>query len=78
MTMRIRHAALVLTATTLLTAALPTALAGSGAQASLSPMSLPTWAHDSISGAGPHNGVRLRLVAWPKQSALGKSASARR
>lgn len=41
----------------------PTALATSHA---LSPRSLPADAHGSITGAGPHNGVPLVLVAWPK------------
>jgi hypothetical protein len=37
---------------------------------SSSPRSLPTWAHGTITGAGPHSGVRLMLVAWPQSSKL--------
>jgi hypothetical protein len=67
MTTRSRRPGPILIAASLMTAALPiTAAAGSSAQASLSPRSLPAYAHGSISGAGPHSGVRLDLVAWPK------------
>jgi hypothetical protein len=67
MTTRKRRPGPILIAAALLTAALPiTAATGSSAQGSPSPRSLPTWAHGSITGAGPHNGVRLVLVAWPK------------
>lgn len=44
-----------------------TALAAKNAHASSSsPGSLPAYAHGSITGAGPHSGIRLVLVAWPK------------
>jgi hypothetical protein len=67
MTIRRRRPGPFFIAATLLTAALPTAAAAvSSAHASSSPRSLPTWAHGSITGAGPHNGVRLELVVWPK------------
>lgn len=67
MTIRRRRPGPIFLAAILLTAVLPVTAAavGSSAQASLSPRSLPTWAHGSITGAGPHNGVRLVLVAWP-------------
>jgi hypothetical protein len=55
-----------LLAVALLVAALPITAAAGSARAASSPTSLPTWAHGSVTGAGPHNGVRLELVAWPK------------
>lgn len=74
MTIRNRRPGPILVAAALLTAALPTvAAAASSAQPSKSPTSLPTWAHGSITGAGPHSGVRLMLVAWPSGSALAKA-----
>lgn len=67
MNIRTRRLVISLPVAVLLTAALATAaVAASSAHASSSPRSLPTWAHGSITGAGPHNGVRLVLVAWPK------------
>ncbi len=33
---------------------------------------LPAYAHGTITGAGPHNGVHLMLIAWPRQSVMGK------
>src|SRR6185437_13627093 len=66
MTIRARRLALNLPVAVLLTAGVASAaVAASSAQASSSPRSLPTWAHGSITGAGPHNGVRLVLVVWP-------------
>ncbi|HWF79153.1 MAG TPA: hypothetical protein VN695_01140, partial [Streptosporangiaceae bacterium] len=74
MTIRKRRPGPILLAAALLTAALPTAAAtASSLQASKSPSSLPTWAHGSITGAGPHSGVRLLLVEWPSGSALAKA-----
>ncbi len=35
-------------------------------------MMLPAYAHGTITGAGPHSGVRLMLIAWPRQSVMGK------
>lgn len=72
MRIRTRRLAVNLPVAVLLSAPLITAAVGNGAQASSSPRSLPTWAHGSITGAGPHNGVRLVLVAWPSQSAMAK------
>lgn len=66
--MHARRLALNVPVAVLLTAALATAAAAaSSAHASSSPRALPTWAHGSITGAGPHNGVRLDLVVWPKK-----------
>jgi hypothetical protein len=74
LTIRKRRPGPILLAAALLTAALPTAAAtASSLQASKSPSSLPTWAHGSITGAGPHSGVRLLLVEWPSGSALTKA-----
>src|SRR5215472_19101928 len=71
---RMRRLAIGFPVAVLLTAALATAAAlPSSARASSSPRSLPTWAHGSITGAGPHSGVRLELVAWPNGSALAKA-----
>src|SRR5215469_15784172 len=58
----------------ILAAALATAaLAACSTHASSSPRSLPTWVHGFITGAGPHNGVRLELVVWPeKQIRVGQ------
>lgn len=67
MDIRKRCVVISLPVAVLLTAPLiTTAAASSIAHASSSPRSLPTWAHGSITGAGPHNGVRLELVAWPR------------
>lgn len=67
MDIRTRHMVIGLPVAVLLSAPLITAAAAaSSAHASLSPRSLPTWAHGSVTGAGPHNGVRLELVVWPK------------
>ena len=66
MDIRTRRLVLNLPVAVLLTAALAPAVASaSSAHASFSPRSLPTWAHGSITGAGPHAGVRLELVVWP-------------
>jgi hypothetical protein len=70
MTLRRRRRGPVLIAVTLLAVALPTATAVGSAHASSPPRSLPTWAHGSITGAGPHNGVRLELVAWPTRGKI--------
>jgi hypothetical protein len=67
MTIRKRRPGAILMAAILLAAALPTAVAAaSSTRVNSTPSSLPTWAHGSVIGAGPHNGVRLMLVAWPK------------
>lgn len=67
MDIRTQRLVISLPVAVLLTAALATAAAAaSSAHASSSPRSLPTWAHGSITGAGPHSGVRLELVVWPK------------
>jgi hypothetical protein len=67
MIIRTRRLALNLPAAVLVTAALATtAAAAKSPQVSSSPKMLPAYAHGSITGVGPHNGVRLELVAWPK------------
>lgn len=66
MIVRRRRPGRILIAAALFAVALPTTTAAASTQASLSPKQLPTWAHGSVTGAGPHNGVRLELVAWPK------------
>jgi hypothetical protein len=67
MTIRKRRPGAIFMAAILLAAALPTAVAAaSSTRVNSTPSSLPTWAHGSVIGAGPHNGVRLMLVAWPK------------
>jgi hypothetical protein len=67
MTIRPRRLALSLAAAVLVTAALVTTVAAAKSpQAGTSPRMLPAYAHGSITGAGPHGGVRLVLVAWPK------------
>lgn len=74
MGIRTRRLVISLPVAVLLTAALATAAAAeSSAHASSSPRSLPTWAHGSITGAGPHSGVRLVLLAWPSQSVLART-----
>ena len=85
MTIRTRHPALIVVAAAFLSAAMSTAPASASSAHALSPMSLPTWAHGSVTGAGPHSGVRLELVAWPggkvrvgqkvQLQVLGKAAS---
>ena len=72
MTIRRRRPGPIFTAAILLTAALPTAAAAGSAQARLSPRQLPAYAHGSITGAGPHSGVQLRLVAWPTRGKIQK------
>ena len=73
MEIRTRGLAVNIPVAILLSAPLMTA-AASSAHASSSPRSLPTWAHGSITGAGPHSGVRLELVAWPSGSALARAS----
>jgi hypothetical protein len=69
MTIRRRRPGSIFIAAALLTAALVTTMAAAKSpQASSSPRMLPAYAHGSITGAGPHSGVRLVLVAWPKGS----------
>jgi hypothetical protein len=85
MTIRTRHPALIIVAAAFLSAAMSTAPASASSAHARSPMSLPTWAHGSVTGAGPHSGVRLELVAWPggrvrvgqkvQLEVLGKAAS---
>jgi hypothetical protein len=53
-------------------ASLTVGSAHAGTSAGPSPMMLPAYAHGSITGAGPRNGVRLMLIAWPKQSVMGE------
>ncbi len=62
----------VLTSGVLLAALLTAGSAQAGASAGSSPMMLPAYAHGTISGAGPRSGVRLMLIAWPRQSVMGK------
>ncbi len=62
----------VLTLGVLLAASLTAGSAQAGASAGPSPMMLPAYAHGTITGAGPHSGVRLVLIAWPKPSVMAK------
>ncbi len=68
---RLRNLA-ALTLGVLSAASLVAGSAHAGTSARPSPMMLPAYAHGTITGAGPRNGVHLMLIAWPGQSAMGK------